>query len=216
MNINLFKIICLCVVGTAALSMEETESVHDNDAKAVISPTAKVWVGNSHADDAITKVANKFNALTEQNPQLQSIAAKIAPYLNGVHTFTENTDQKLFLAFVAGSVLSQNEYLYLITLPASTYLAERSLKSIADAWRYSAEEKKSIITINGICLDARELFVTAGIVAMLLKRDIYSATFLAGAYSLAYLTRDNKEKLFDAGSFIAYMILLNALDNLNM
>ncbi len=216
MNITLFKTICLCVVGTAALSMEETKSVHDNDAKAIISPTATVWVGNSRADDLITKGANKFNVLIQQNPQLQPIAAKIAPYLSSVHTFTENADTKLFLAFVAGSVLYQNEYLYLITLPTSAYLAERSLKSIANAWRSSVEEKKSIITINGICLDARELFVTAGIVAMLSKRDIYSATFLAGAYSLAYLTRDNKEKLFDAGSFIAYMILLNALDNLNM
>lgn len=206
---NLLKIILCCVVGTSAFSTEETANKVDDN--PITPTTMTVWVGNPQADALITKGIDKLNALIEEKPQLKSVATKIAPYLNSVHTFTENADQKMFLAFITGSVLSQNEYLSLITLPASAYYAERSLNSIADAWRISGEEKKAIMTIKGVSFDARELFITAGSIAMLLQRDIYSATFLGGAYALAYLTRDNKEKLFDAGSFLAYMILLNAL-----
>jgi hypothetical protein len=238
---NLFKIMCLCVIGTSAFSMEEDvtggeanerqksptvhletavdtkkENVIAADEKEQIIQEMSVWIGIQKADALISKGADKFNAIIEKNPQLQSVTTKIAPYLSSVHTFTENADQKMFLAFVAGSVLSQNKYLYLITLPTSAYYAERSLNSIAEAWRISGEEKKSIITIQGFYFDARELFVTAGAIAMLLERDIYSATFLGGAYALAYLTRDNKEKLFDAGSFLAYVILLNALYSLDL
>jgi hypothetical protein len=211
---NLLKIILFCVVGTNAFSTEETADKVDE--KPITSTTVTVWVGNPQADALITKGIDTLNALIEEKPQLKSVSTKIAPYLSSVHTFTENADQKMFLAFIAGSVLSQNEYLYLITLPASAYYAERSLKSIADAWRISGEEKKAIMTIKGASFDARELFITAGAIATLWKCDVYSATFLAVAYGAANFTRDNKEKLFDAGSFFAYMILLNALDNLNI
>ena len=212
---NLFKIMCFCVIGTAAFSMEETMNAASNQ-KDITSTAVTVWVGIPQADTIISKGADKFNTLMKQNPQLQAFATKIAPYLATLHTVTDNADQRFLLGYVAGSVISQNTYLYPITLPLSAYLVERTLKSIADAWRISGEEKKSIITINELSFDARELFVTAGAIAMLWERDIYSATFLGGAYALAYLTRDNKEKLFDAGSFLAYVILLNALYSLDL
>lgn len=214
MNMNLLKIICLCIIGASAFSMDESTTIEADKLQNKTIPI--VWVGNQQIDGAITKGLANFNELIEKNPHIQEAIKKVSPYFSDLHMLTETADQKLFLTFVAGSVLSQNDYLYFITLPATAYYAEQSLKSIADAWRTSDEEKKPFITVRGISLDARQFFLVAGLSAMLIKRDIYSSTFLAGAYTFAHLTRDNKEKRFDAGSFLAYMILLNALNSLNI
>lgn len=215
MSMNLLKIICLCIIGTSAFSMGEDASKEDrNDVQKITTPA--VWVGNQQIDAVITKNFEKLVTFANQNPHVKSTIEKVSPYFSDLHMLTETADQKLFLTFVAGSVLSQNDYLYFITLPATAYYAERSLKSVADAWCTSDEEKKSFITVRGISLNAREFFVVAGLSAMLIKRNIYSSTFLVGAYTFAHLTRDNKEKRFDAGSFLAYMILLNALNSLNI
>ena len=213
MNMNLLKIICFCIIAAPSFSGDAIDASENSKLQNKIATIA--WVGNQQIDDAITKGLDNINELIGKNPHIQQAIEKVSPYFSNFNMLTDSADQKLFLTFVAGSVLSQNDYLYFITLPTTAYYAERSLKSIADAWRISAEEKQTLMTVRGISLDARELFIVTGLAAMLIKRNIYSATFLAGAYAFAHLTRENKEKRFDAGSFLAYMILLNTLNSLN-
>lgn len=214
MNINLLKIICLCIIATPSFSADPVDASDNSKLQNTIAPIA--WIGNSQIDAIITKGLDKCNEFTKQNPRIQQIIESVSPYLDNLQTLTEKTDQKIFLALVAGSVFLQSKHLYFITLPATAYYAERSLKSIADSWHTSDENKQTFLTVSGISLDARDLFFATGLTAVLIKRNIYSATFLAGAYSFAYISRENKEKRFDVGSFLAYMILLHTVNGLNI
>ena len=225
----LLKIICLCLMGTqvfAASGVSEDQAELTGTSGTSVTQTPVIattitqdpliseeisLVGNARLDALIKKNVTKLNNFIENNPKAKLFMDKLSPYMSSTQNIAEAVDQKILLAFIAGSVVSQNDYLYPIILSTSAYFTEKSFKSITGVH----EKKKVILTIHGYSLDARELLIAAGLVAMLVDRGIYSGTLLAITSGFAYTTRD-QQKQFDAASFLAYMILLNKLYCLNI
>jgi hypothetical protein len=232
-KMNLLKIACICMVGTAAWATNNVDQ-NDNDYIEITStktnaikiindtatepttPESTIWFGNKYVD---SKLNEYFKKISDTNSHLNEYLKKIDTNLDTLENLNYFiTTSQISLINVFTTIQKSDSYTTLTVGANIIYLTPETLQYpvLLLGTTYFAKhlletDNNPIINIENGSFSPKNALIFFGLSSVFVHQDWHYFLALTACYYLTTLKADKDNKLANAGKFLSAMILVNSI-----